>query len=59
MKEALEWIRGEALENALAQEYRQYLTGHLQRPQPHLPHIEDDSEVGISHYCFFYMCNIN
>ena len=53
MKEALEWIRGEALENALAQEYRQYLTGHLQRPQPHLQHIEDDIEVGISHYRTF------
>ena len=53
MKEALEWIRREALENALAQEYRQYLTGHLQRPQPHLQHIEDDIEVGISHYRTF------
>ena len=53
MKEALEWIRSEALDEALSREYRQYLTGHLQRPQPHLQHIDDDIEIGISHYRFF------
>ena len=46
----LEIIRGAALEYALGKEYRQYLTGHLQRPQKHLQHIEDDIEIGISHY---------
>lgn len=43
-------IRKAALEEALALEYRQYLTGHLQRPQKHLEHIDDDIEIGISHY---------
>jgi uncharacterized cupin superfamily protein len=46
----LESISARQLEQALSREYRQYLTGHLQRPQPHLQHIEDDIEVGISHY---------
>lgn len=53
MKKALEWIRGVDLDAALSREYRQYLTGQLQRPQPHLQHIEDDIEVGISHYRTF------
>ena len=46
----MEIIRGSEIEKALEKEYRQYLTGHLQRPQPYLPHIEDDIEVGMSHY---------
>ena len=46
----LESISRQQLEQALEKEYRQYLTGHLQRPHPHLQHIEDDIEVGISHY---------
>lgn len=50
MTEHFEIIRGAALEQALAKQYRQYLTGHLQRPQEHLTHIDDDIEIGISHY---------
>ena len=53
MKDKLEWIRGSQLDDALSREYRQYLTGHLHRPQPYLQHIEDDIEVGISHYRTF------
>lgn len=48
--EALQIIRGAALDSALSKEYRQYLTGHLQRPQEHLKHVDDDIEIGISHY---------
>ena len=48
--EALESISGMNIEAALALEYRQYLTGHLQREQKHLRHIDDDIEIGISHY---------
>ena len=48
--DVLESITRQQLEQALAKEYRQYLTGHLQHPQPHLQHIEDDIEIGISHY---------
>ena len=51
--EALEFISREMLEQALRAEYRQYLTGHLQREQPHLKHIDDDLEIGISHYQHF------
>lgn len=47
---SLEIIRGAALDYALGKEYRQYLTGHLQRPQAHLKHVDDDIEIGISHY---------
>lgn len=43
-------IRADALDGALEKEYRQYLTGHLQRPQEHLRHIDDDIEIGVSHY---------
>ncbi|MBQ8688174.1 MAG: cupin domain-containing protein [Ruminococcus sp.] len=46
----MEIIRKCALDYALEQEYRQYLTGHLSRPQPFLQHVEDDIEIGISHY---------
>ena len=48
--EALEFISRMNLDAALALEYRQYLTGHLQREQKHLCHIDDDIEIGISHY---------
>lgn len=50
MTKGLEIIRGATLDQALEKEYRQYLTGHLQYPQPHLQHVEDDIEIGISHY---------
>jgi len=53
MSGGLEIIRGDALEQALGKEYRQYLTGHLQYPQEHLRHIDDDIEIGISHYRAF------
>jgi len=43
-------IRREQLEGALEHEYRQYLTGHLSRPQSYLEHIEDDTEIGMSYY---------
>lgn len=48
--ESLQIIRGAALDSALSKEYRQYLTGHLQRPQEYLEHVDDDIEIGISHY---------
>lgn len=50
MTEDLEIIRKAELDHALSLSYRQYLTGHLQRPQPHLSHIDDDIEIGISYY---------
>ena len=50
MAENFEIIRGADLDRALEKQYRQYLTGHLQRPQIHLQHIDDDIEIGISHY---------
>lgn len=50
MTDNFEFIRGTDLEQALAKQYRQYLTGHLQRPQEFLKHIDDDIEIGISHY---------
>ena len=46
----MEYLKKERLDKALSRNYRQYLTGHLSRPQPHLEHIEDDIEVGISYY---------
>lgn len=49
----LEYIRGKALDDALDREYRQYLAGHLERPQEFLKNIEDDIEIGISHYRTF------
>ena len=50
MTDNFQIIRGADIDHALSKEYRQYLTGHLQRPQVHLPHIDDDIEIGISHY---------
>lgn len=47
---SIELIRSEEIAHALSHEYRQYLTGHLQREQPHLQHIDDDIEIGISFY---------
>ncbi len=35
---------------ALNKTYRQYLAGRLEAPQPYLPCIDDDIEVGISYY---------
>lgn len=49
----MEIIRKAELDQALEQEYRQYLAGHLARPQPFLQHIEDDIEVGMSLYHAF------
>ena len=49
----MEVIRKNDLDLALGQEYRQYLAGHLSRPQPLLKHIEDDIEVGMSLYTEF------
>ncbi len=43
-------IRGTEINRALKKQYRQYLCGHLKKPQPFLEYIEDDIEVGISHY---------
>lgn len=43
-------IRAAEIDNALAKEYRQYLTGKLSREQKHLKHIEDDIEIGVSYY---------
>ena len=47
---SIEFIRGSELEEALSLGYRQYLTGHLSIPQPHLKHIDADIEVGTSVY---------
>lgn len=49
----MEIIRKDVLRDALSQEYRQYLTGHLMKPQPLLKHIDDDIEVGMSYYQHF------
>ena len=46
----IEYIREEELSSALEKEYRQYLAGHLSREQKFLQHVDDDIEVGISHY---------
>lgn len=46
----LKIIRKKTLNAALDKNYRQYLTGHLQIPQPDLAFIESDIEIGISHY---------
>ncbi|MBE6957715.1 MAG: cupin domain-containing protein [Ruminococcaceae bacterium] len=51
--ESLEFIRGANINQALEKKYRQYLTGHLQYPQEHLEHIDDDIEIGISYYQAF------
>jgi len=50
---AMECIRGARIKDVLDREYRQYLTGHLARPQPELQHIEDDIEIGMSYYQTF------
>lgn len=47
------FLRGEEIEEALQQEYRQYLAGQLTKEQKHLPFISDDIEVGMSHYEVF------
>ena len=49
----MEIIRSEEIESALKSEYRQYLTGHLERAQPHMKSIDTDIEVGISDYQVF------
>ena len=49
----LEYIKKEQLDAALEQEYRQYLTGHRTREQKFLKHVDDDIEIGISHYRVF------
>lgn len=46
-------IRNAELNSALEKEYRQYLAGHLQHPQEHLQHIDDDIEIGVSYYKTF------
>lgn len=43
-------LRAGQIEEALDQNYRQYLTGRLERPQEKLDCVEDDIEVGISRY---------
>ena len=43
-------IKSNELEKALSLNYRQYLTGHLQKPQPYLQNFDDDIEIGISYY---------
>lgn len=53
MMDKLFVIRKDTLNGALEKEYRQYLTGHLQRSQEHLQHIDDDIEIGVSHYKAF------
>ena len=45
-----EVITNTQMTQALNQHYRQYLTGHLENPQPELQHIDDDIEIGISSY---------
>lgn len=47
---SVEYIRCDELEKAFEHSYRLYLTGHLQREQTYLKHIEDDIEVGMSDY---------
>lgn len=46
-------IRETEISQALQKQYRQYLCGRLEKPQPYLEHIEDDIEVGISWYQSF------
>ena len=46
----MEFLKSETIEHALAQHYRQYLTGKLKHPQPELQHMEDEIEIGLSHY---------
>lgn len=49
----MESIRKSEIEKAFEKSYRIYLTGHLQKPQPMLEHIDDDIEVGLSEYEHF------
>lgn len=49
----MEYLKRAALDAALSKNYRQYLTGHLSRPQPDLKNIEDDIEIGLSSYAVF------
>ena len=42
-------LRQEEIEKALKKEYRQYLAGHLGRPQI-LDHFDEDIEIGMSYY---------
>ena len=50
MQTPLKCIFSQDIQNALNQEYRQYLTGHLTREQKFLKHVDDDIEIGISYY---------
>ncbi len=43
-------IRKGEIESALAAEYRQYVAGHLARPQPDLGHADANVEIGMSEY---------
>lgn len=45
----MKFIKNKEINNALDIDYRQYLTGHLSRPQI-VKHIDSDIEVGISYY---------
>lgn len=45
----MEVIRRNEIDRAFEKEQRQYLTGHLEKPQI-LQHIDDDIEIGISQY---------
>ncbi len=49
----MDLIRKTELDEALSRHYRQYLTGHLERPQLYLKHIDDDIEIGVSLYRTF------
>ena len=46
----MEIIKGTDIENALSVEYRQYLSGHLSKPQALLNYIDADIEIGMSKY---------
>ena len=48
-----DYLDGRTIEKALAKAPRQYLTGHLERAQPYLEHIDDDIEIGITDYTEF------
>ena len=45
----MKFIKNKEINNALDIDYRQYLTGHLSRPQI-VNHIDSNIEVGISYY---------
>lgn len=46
-------LSAEQINFALDHNYRQYLTGRLERPQKDLNCLEDDIEIGLSRYDFF------